>query len=152
MMQDEIRPVALPHNSITLRLTGACLLLLMILSTGCGRNGGTFRDADDLDLGDEYQFTTADRETSPDEPPIILNDSLHVWVRYLGGCEDHDFQLGHQVRGDTARVWLRHDARGDDCEENFVERLSFRLPDDVLSREHVRLIDPDGDLPLIVNR
>lgn len=152
MMQVDRPSKALFYTSSTRWVMSVCLLSLIILVGGCSREGGSFRDANDLDLGDEYQFTTAERESSADEPPVIVNDSLHVWVRYMGGCEDHDFQLGHQTRRDTTRIWIRHDARGDECEEDFVERLSFRLPDAVLSSENVRLIDPDGDLPLIVNR
>jgi hypothetical protein len=132
-------------------------LLLAPLMAACDRDGEprAIFDSDEggaLNLGDEYRFATADRETSPDEPPVIENDSLHVWVRYAGGCVDHRFSLGHRTQGDTADVWLRHDAGGDECTEDFVERLSIRLPESVLSRAHVRLVDPESDLPLLVNR
>jgi hypothetical protein len=132
----------------------ASILLFLLFIAGCERTGNEspFMSGSDLDLGDEYRFTTAERETSPDEPPVVHNDSLLVWVRYPGGCEDHIFHLGHAVSADTARVWIRHDARGDECEEDFVERLRFRLPETVLERSHIRLVDPESELPLIVNR
>lgn len=134
----------------------AAILVALVLA-GCGRDGesggfGFGGASDEIDFGDDYGFATAQRETEADEPPVVQNDSLHVWVRYAGGCEDHDFTLGHLSRGDTARVWLRHDARGDECEADFVERLQIRLPDAVLGKPHIRLLDPSGETPLIVNQ
>jgi hypothetical protein len=159
---DDRLVLVLEHSLDLMRLCsagrghGVVAILFVLTLFACGResDGPLFQSdaAAAPDLGDEYRFATAARETSPDEPPVIENDSLHVWVRYLGGCEDHVFRLGHRTSGDTAEIWLRHDARGDDCEEDFVERLSFRLPDPVLARENVRLVDPESDRPLIVNR
>jgi hypothetical protein len=101
-------------------------------------------------FGDPYEIVVNISPAAPDVPPMLVGDSLHVTVAYTGGCRDHEFQLEHRVRQDTARTWIHHDARGDPCEAYLHDELVLAVPPAVLERDAIVLLNPEGGPPHIL--
>lgn len=101
-------------------------------------------------FGDAYEVLTNEHPDAPDEPPVIVSDSLLVLVSYSGGCENHDFDLDIDTARDTTRLWLRHDNGGDNCEALIHERLAFDLPDDALENPTIHLLNPNHEAPFVL--
>lgn len=137
-------------------------LLAGCLLTGClagcrtdGPGGAPDRDAPPPvhdRFGDAYAIVLGDTPAAPDAPPVLLGgDTLVAQVRYAGDCEDHAFTLEHDAtRGDTARLWLRHDARGDDCEALVYDEVRLPVPAEVRDAATVLLLNPQDGPPHVV--
>lgn len=133
-----------------MRFATLYLILAAVLSACNGSSSPG--DADSGEFGDAFEIVTGPHPSMPDDPPIVRNDSLIVMVQYGGGCRNHDFDLAHRVRRDTADVWLTHNANEDPCRAMITDRLSFSLPSRVSSATVIRLIGPDGGPPLPIAR
>lgn len=101
-------------------------------------------------FGDAYQVVTNEHPDAPDDPPVIVSDSLYVQVSYSGGCENHDFDLDMETARDTTRLWLRHNNGGDSCEALLLDRLAFDLPNDGLESATILLLNPNHEAPFVV--
>ena len=126
-------------------------LILAALFAACNGTSAP-GDLEGGGFGDAFEIVTGPHPSMPDDPPMVRDDSLIVMVRYGGGCRDHDFDLAHRVRRDTADVWLTHDADEDPCRAIIIDRLSFSLPSRVTSASVIRLIGPDGGPPVPIAR
>lgn len=127
---------------LSLCLAGAFFL------TGCSKSSTDTTDQNRF--GTPYRLETSLTPLSPDEYPILRNDSLIVRVSYTGGCNDHDFSLESEVVQDTAKIWLHHDSRGDECTETVFDEYRFDLPRNVTRKNTLIMLDPEGGLPHIV--
>lgn len=125
----------------------AALLILSSLACDDSADQGVVREDR---FGSDYQITTNENPALPDEPPALLGDTLVAHLAYPGGCEDHDFVLETEVRSDTARLWLRHDNHGDDCEAMIQDRFEERVPEDVLSAPTILLMNPNASEPYVL--
>ena len=149
----------LPARLTTRTIFAAALVYAgAIFAPGCKEQSAdddidnSARVTDRSRFGDDYEIVTNFFEAEPDFMPQLSRDSLVVRLTYTGGCDDHDFDLEDEVEGDTARVWLHHDAAGDDCGERVQDELRFRLPEDVMEARIVVLLSPQGSDPYIVKR
>ena len=125
-------------------------LFLLLLLAGCHTGPDLPRQAQAF--GDAYQVVTNVTPASPDVPPVLLDDSLSVNVRYAGGCTDHTFTLQQRVRADTATVWLVHDASGDGGEALIFDVLRLDVPDEIRRSPVVVLLNPGGGPPFLLRR
>ena len=134
------------------------LLLLALLAGGCGEEASDVSDPglsppiDRSRFGDPYQLVGNFNPAEPDLYPILSSDTLTVRLTYPGGCETHRLDLEHDLRGDTAFVWIRHDARNDDCEALIQDEFQAILPERVVERSVVALLHPQGGSPQILSR
>lgn len=128
------------------------LLLLMLAAAGC-RNGAEQDAPADFDqgrFGDPYEIVLGEHPADPDQPPAITSDTLVALVTYPGGCEDHAFALGHSAARDTARLWIQHDAHGDDCEGLLHDRVALPVPAEALQASTVLLLHPQDEPPYVL--
>ncbi len=117
------------------------VLGLVVSSCGSGAGNGA------IDFGDPYEVETSLSAASPDIYPFIEQDTVFIRVSFSGGCRDHDFDLEHRVSKDTAKLWLYHDANGDDCEEYVQDEYRYPLPHAVTEKPVVVLLEPAGGPP-----
>lgn len=135
-----------------MRAKGKAVLVSLVLFTGLiGCEGEPRADApgeeaqiDHGTFGDPYQVVTNFSPSDPDLYPMLSSDTLTVRLQYSGGCESHDLDLRHEVSGDTAFVWIRHDANGDECEALISDELQTVLPERIHSAPVVALRHPGG--------
>lgn len=117
------------------------LALLALLAAGCDSDGigglSEFGDPYSLDLSDSVR------------PALFVSDDvLSVPVTYGGGCAEHDFALRSRVAGDSATVWLAHDANGDLCLALVGNVVEVRLPRGSATAQRIVLRAPtsfEGD-------
>ena len=135
-----------------LRSTRCVLCLLLLLGSGCGPEAEPEEAANDFDMdvadrgtfGDPYEIVTNFTPADPDRPPALEGDSLFALLLYGGGCEDHSFDLEYRIEQDTARLWIHHNARGDDCESLLQDEAWFEVPRAVQEAAVVELLNPQG--------
>lgn len=114
------------------------------------------RDAPEPDVaatnrfGSEYEIVTNENDALPDEPPALVGDTLFAHVAYPGGCTDHDFELVSEVRSDTARLWLRHQDHGDDCEAWISDRVEMLVSESVKQAPTILLMNPNASEPFVL--
>lgn len=126
-------------------------LALILSIVGCERTPEDTPDTHDRGrFGSGYEILTNETSAAPDEPPAIVSDTLKALVSYPGGCEDHEFEIDSEVRRDTSRLWLRHDAGGDDCEAMITDRLELPVSSDVLEANTILLLNPNADVPFVL--
>lgn len=128
--------------------TTGFLLLLLAFLPGCDRPVAGFDE--DVSFGDPYEIVTDGLPTQPDDAPALFSDTLVVHLSYAGGCTDHAFSLRSAVRGDSARVWIHHDARDDSCEALLLDRFEARVPEPVLQARTIELLNPSSDVPFVL--
>lgn len=125
----------------------ACLLLAVL--AGCRGGEAPDADYDQSQFGDPYEILLGYSPAAPETPPTVGGDTLRALVSYAGGCKDHDFKLRAETRADTTRLWLHHDAQGDDCEEIIQDLLLLPLPSDADAATIV-LLNPHDPVPFTV--
>jgi len=103
-------------------------------------------------FGDPYRIVGNYSQADPDLYPILSSDTLVVRVTYAGGCESHRLDVDHDVRDDTAFVWIEHDARNDDCEALIQDEVQAILPERVLEADVIAILHPQGGPPQILSR
>ncbi len=155
-MLPKVHPRRVPRHIVAFYVASALLLFSL---AGC-RTGTSEETATDRDtpppvssrFGDAYAIVLGETPSAPDAPPALLGgDSLVAQVRYAGGCEDHGFSLRHEaVRGDTARLWLHHDAHGDDCEALVYDEIRLPVPPEARDATTVLLLNPQSGPPHVV--
>lgn len=133
-----------------MRKVQAVTAVIILLLVGCGNDETQNETRGPDQFGNDYEIVTNEEPALPDEPPALVGDTLFAHVAYPGGCADHDFELETEVRSDTARLWLRHDARGDDCEGMISDRLDIRVPENVLDAETIVLLNPNQPEPFVL--
>jgi hypothetical protein len=132
------------------------LVLLPLLAIGCGKRSETPAGAaveptvDRGRFGDPYRIVGNFNEADPDMYPLLLGDTLTVRLTYAGGCESHGFETDYDLRGDTAFVWIRHDAQSDNCEALVEDEVQTVLPERVTERKVVALVHPRPGPPQIL--
>ncbi|HEX7069363.1 MAG TPA: hypothetical protein VF190_01095 [Rhodothermales bacterium] len=132
------------------------LVLLPLLIVGCqGRRAGTAAPADSVTVdrgrfGDPYRVVGNFNEADPELYPLLVGDTLTVRLTYAGGCESHAFDTDYDIRGDTAFIWFRHDARNDDCEALVHDEVQTVLPNRVVEQKVVALLHPQPGPPQIL--
>ena len=136
-------------------LTGLAAAALLVL--GACETGGTEEEPTDAvqepvpgRFGAPYEIVLGRAPADPDMPPAIDDDTLRALVAYPGGCEDHDFELARETSQDTVRLWLRHDAGGDDCEAMIADEVRVPLPEADLEGRTVVLENPHGGPPFML--
>lgn len=139
------RPTRRP-SPLTL-LVGGLSLVLVVLAGLSARAWWRQRSADPNErtvsgAPASLRVVMAEVEGLPDQPPVLVGDTLVVRVLYAGGCEDHDIGLSRETRGDTLVFALDHDANGDDCTDEVYEELRIAAPD-VPASAPVVLLDPE---------
>lgn len=141
----------------------AALLFAGVVLTGCDRTTEVDPSNADADanaavapvgsrFGDPYEIVTGWTAADPDILPTIEADTLVVLVGYPGGCEDHAFRLDTETARDTVRLWLRHDADGDDCEAYLRDEVRLPVPGGARRAATIALLNPQGGPPFIVDR
>lgn len=133
-------------SPLTLLVAGLCLVLIVLAGLSA-RAWWRQRAAAPEDRADgaapaSLRVVMAEVEGLPDQPPVLVGDTLVVRVLYAGGCEDPDIGLGRETRGDTLVFALDHDANGDDCTDEVYEELRLAAPD-VPATGPVVLLDPE---------
>lgn len=123
---------------------------MTLLAAGCGGEATQEDGVDSGRFGSSYEIVTNEEPALPDEPPTLVGDTLLAHITYPGGCQDHDFELQSDVANDTARIWLRHRAHGDDCEGLIRDRIEMRVPEEVASANTILLLNPNADVPFVV--
>ena len=126
------------------------LLAFALAVLGCENTSEDQQTRNADRFGSGYEIVTNEEPALPDEPPALVGDSLFAHVAYPGGCQDHDFELESDVANDTARVWLRHQGHGDDCEGMIRDRIEMQVPEDVVNAETVLLLNPNADIPFVL--
>lgn len=106
-------------------------------------------DAPDVQ-GDPYTIVLSEFPAEPDLPPLLDGDTLQLRVSYLGDCEDHGFTLEEDARRDTTVLFLRHDARADDCTGTVYDELRLPLPEPLPPTGTVVLKNPEGGVPFLL--
>ena len=130
------------------------VLLAALALVGCGGSSSS-NAADETPGGSRfgagYEILTSPAETAPERPPVLRDDTLVAMVAYEGGEETHDFTLSHETRGDTARLWLRHDAAGEDGSTRVLDDVRLAVPQDALAgASTVVLLNPQGGAPFLL--
>lgn len=126
--------------------------LVLLAAAGCRQGAATGDEAehDRGRFGDPYEVVLGFASAGPDTPPALESDTLVALVTYAGGCADHDFTLRHDAEPDTARLWIYHDAHGDDCEAQVRDEVRLPVPGAVLEAPTVVLLNPLDDVPFVV--
>lgn len=110
----------------------------LVVTTACGSPSAAGRATDDLQVGGKVTLETNLPASLGGDgyeivgTPSVANDSLHVTVRYAGGCQRHEFSLhasrvfmeSHPVQ---SPVVLHHEANGDTCRALLTRELQFDL-------------------------
>lgn len=154
-------PKVQPSPSPSCALRRAAWVLALLLAAGACRSApdGAAPDTSAREqiqppaasqFGDPYAIVVNEAPALPDTPPGLAGDTLVVDVRYEGGCADHTFALAHRTRRDTARLWLAHDAAGDDCAEMIYDDLRLPLPAGLLEAPVAVLLNPQGGEPFML--
>ncbi len=132
----------------------AALLALGLCAAGC--RSETPADPPEAEhrrrFGDPYALRSGPNAAAPDAYPMLRGDTLVALVSYPGGCKDHDFALKTEAAQDTAKMWLLHDAHGDDCAETVEDELLLAAPASALGRPVVVVLDPEGATPFFLRR
>ena len=128
----------------------AAALAFALFVGGCGDASNDDAAQNSNRFGSDYEIVTNEEPALPDEPPALVGDTLLAHISYPGGCEDHEFELETDIANDTARVWLRHQAHGDDCEGMIRDRIEVRVPEEVAAANTVVLLNPNADVPFVV--
>jgi hypothetical protein len=135
-----------------LRVCPLLVALAALAPVGCGSSSSEPEAAPGGSrFGAGYEILTGQTEAAPEEPPALRGDTLTATVAYPGGEETHDFTLGHATRGDTARLWLRHDAGGDEDSTRILDEVRLPVPPKVLEdASTVVLLNPQGGTPFVL--
>lgn len=140
-----LAPRALPSACV---LVTACAALAQL---GCGSSSSEPEAAPGGSrFGASYEILTGQTEAAPEQPPVLRGDTLTATVAYEGGEETHEFALEHETRNDTARLWLRHDAAGDDDSTRVLDEVRLAVPQQALDASTVVLLNPQGDAPFVL--
>ena len=121
-----------------------------LLAVGCGSESSPEEAPAGERFGADYEFVLSASPAAPSKPPALSGDTLTATVAYRGGEETHDFALRHDVRGDTARLWLRHDAAGEDDSTRVLDEVRFAAPPEALDAATVVLLNPQGGEPFVL--
>lgn len=138
------------------RIASLSTLALVLVAIGCARpadDTGPGVDPDVTDrgrFGDPYHVVSNYNPADPDLYPLLSGDTLLVRLTYSGGCETHTLDLDHEVRQDTAFLWIRHNGRGDACEALVEDELEEVLPPRVLGARVIAILHPQGGPPQIL--
>ncbi len=130
--------------------------MAITLTAGCrSRSANETEDGEEQNIvssrfGDPYQIVTNFAPADPDFMPQLVEDTLVAKITYSGGCKDHDFELRDEVAQDTAKLWLRHRAHGDDCEALVQDEIRAKVPDEAMRAPVIVLLPPEGGPPIIV--
>lgn len=133
-------------------------ILVVLLIFGCGSETaeglepGADPTIDQRRFGDPYQVVGNFSPADPDLYPMLSSDTLTVRVTYTGGCESHRLEVDSEIRNDTGFVWIRHDARDDDCEGLIQDEIATTLSERVLEQPVVALLHPQEGPPQILSR
>ncbi|MEZ4700415.1 MAG: hypothetical protein R2834_08800 [Rhodothermales bacterium] len=100
--------------------------------------------------GAPYEIILNDSPGGPDVPPRLHGDRLLTTLSYIGGCADHQFELGYAVRPDTAHIWIAHKDGDDTCDAELTDELHLPLPLPVRGANVIALHVPDGTAPYIL--
>ena len=65
-------------------------------------------------------------------------------ARYQGGCAPHTFRLDYTLEEDQALIWFFHASNADECEGEVIHAIQQLLPQEVLSKETIVLLEPDS--------
>ena len=103
------------NNDNTLTLVSVLYNNTRILSRVVYEN-----EVSDSIIIDEYQYQNASRDPNDIKEFVLEGDILRLFVRYGGGCEEHDFALiglGDWMNTNpvTTHMMLSHNAHGDMC-------------------------------------
>jgi hypothetical protein len=135
-------------------LYGLAGMALLMLAGGCNGNGVQNElegeGGRSSQFGDPYDIVGNFSPSDPELTPLLMGDTLLVRMTYPGGCADHGFDMDYSVAQDTAKLWLRHDANGDDCEAMLNDEFQAQVPEDALEAPVVVLLDPSGGAPHIL--
>lgn len=145
------------------RRLGAPALVFALVLAACG--GGEAPEAPDAEaspeaavapvdarFGDPYEIVLGRSPADPDVPPALVGDTLVALVAYAGGCEDHAFSLRDETARDTLRLWIAHDANGDDCEAYLHDEVRLLAPRAARDAATVVLLNPHDAVPFTVGR
>ena len=126
------------------------LLLLALSGMGCSSDSDPAPAPGGSRFGSDYEIVMSPTPAAPDEPPALRGDTLTATVAYPGGEETHDFELRHEVAEDTARLWLHHDAAGDDDSTRILDDIRLTTPPEALRAPTVVLLNPQGGEPFVL--
>jgi hypothetical protein len=121
-----------------------------LLAGGCGPDREPSAAPAGSRFGADYEFVLGASPAAPDEPPALRGDTLTATVAYRGGEATHDFALRHDVRGDTARLWLRHDAAGEEDSARVLDEVRLAAPPEARDAATVVLLNPQGGEPFVL--
>jgi hypothetical protein len=140
------------HPSRARRLAHAVFVLgvALLAAGGCGSDREPSAAPAGSRFGADYEIVLGESPAAPDEPPVLRGDTLTATVAYRGGEETHDFTLGHEVREDTARLWLRHDAAGEEDTARVLDEVRLPAPPEALDASTVVLLNPQGGEPFVL--
>ena len=133
-------------------------LLILALVAGCESQTTVSDVSDPLagvnrgQFGDPYRVVGNFNPADPDLYPQLAGDTLRVRVTYAGGCESHRLEADYDARGDTAFVWIRHDARNDDCEALIHDEVETVLPERIAAARVIAVLHPQGGPPQVLSR
>lgn len=128
----------------------SAIALLLPLLAACGPAETGSGDGAGSRFGDPYEIVLGETPAGPDSPPHLAGDTLKALVAYPGGCEDHAFALVHATADDTTRLWVTHDANGEDCEAYIRDELALPVPPEALRAGTVLLLNPNDSVPFVV--
>ena len=121
-----------------------------LLAVGCGSESSPEEAPAGERFGADYEFVLSASPAAPSKPPALSGDTLTATVAYRGGEETHDFTLGHEVREDTARLWLHHDAAGEEDTARVLDEVRLPAPPEALDASTVVLLNPQGGGPFVL--
>lgn len=79
-----------------------------------------------------------------DGNPILVGDSVSIFVGYSGCADNHEFAFRTRVLSDTrAEVWLEKITEDESCSAFFILNEVHRVPFSVLERDEIFLVGPD---------
>lgn len=125
-------------------------LFVLLWGMGCSAPSGDGAPPGGSRFGSTYEIVLSETPAAPDTPPALHGDTVAALVVYPGGQETHEFTLRHEVAGDTARLWLHHDAEGDDGSERVLDDVRLPLPPEVPPASTVLLLNPQGGEPFVL--
>ena len=140
------------HRSLAPSLLSLLLAvgLAFVLAGGCTSGNDPAAPPGGTRFGNNYEIVLGTSPAAPDEPPTLRNDTLVATVTYAGGEKTHSFDLRHEVSGDTARLWLRHDAEGDRDSTRMVDEVKMPVPQEALNAPTVVLLNPQDGEPFVL--
>jgi hypothetical protein len=114
-----------------------CLFLWLLSLSGC-KAGKAKVDAkkaavtETLEIKIDPEFAAPDRLDFTIDSGKVLNNILSLYVRYYGGCKNHDFQMvaTNYVKKSLppqTELFLVHDTKNDSCYRPLQKVVNFSL-------------------------